>query len=99
MKYNEIYAGSPGKSISDKIGFQFSEVPTTEKELQMLNYLKAFDPNINNIKIVTSYDNIIMDKNISFFNVTNRTYTKRLTSSEIAFMKFLLPAKAKFTPI
>lgn len=99
MNFNEIYAGSPAKSISDKIGFQFNEVDIVDKELQMLNYLKEFDPNTYNIKIIKSYDNIVMDNNISFFNVADRTYTKRLTPTEIAFMKFLLPAKAKFTPI
>jgi hypothetical protein len=99
MKFNEIYAGSPAKSISDKIGFQFNEVTIADKKAKMIEYLNDFDPNIKNIKIVTNLDNILIDKNISYFNVSDRTYTKRLTKSEIAFMKFLLPAKAKFVPI
>jgi acetyltransferase-like isoleucine patch superfamily enzyme len=99
MKSNEIYAGSPAKSISDKIGFQFSEVTIADKKAKMIEYLNDFDPNIKNIKIVTNLDNILIDKNISYFNVSDRTYTKRLTKSEIDFMKFLLPAKAKFVPI
>ena len=36
--------------------------------------------------------------NVTFFNVETRQYTKRRSDEEIAFMKFLLPDKAKFTP-
>ncbi|MFN5544689.1 MAG: acyltransferase, partial [Bacteroidota bacterium] len=39
MEYNQIYAGSPAKSISDKIGFQFKEVTVEEKLAKMIGYL------------------------------------------------------------
>ncbi|MFN6083080.1 MAG: acyltransferase, partial [Bacteroidota bacterium] len=39
MEYNQIYAGSPAKSISDKIGFQFKEVTVEEKLVKMMGYL------------------------------------------------------------
>jgi hypothetical protein len=32
------------------------------------------------------------------FDVSNKTYTKRLTEPEIRFMKFLLDARARFVP-
>lgn len=100
MTYNEIYAGSPAKSISDKIGFQFNEVSVDEKLNKMKLYLHQFNPNSTAIKIVLEHSEIDFDnKNISYFNVTDRTYSKRSTNEEIAFMKFLLPAKGKFTPI
>lgn len=35
MRYNEIYAGSPAISVSDKMGFQFSEVSVAEKYAKM----------------------------------------------------------------
>tara|TARA_B110001454_G_C12304535_1_gene260954 strand:+ start:285 stop:419 length:135 start_codon:yes stop_codon:yes gene_type:complete len=39
-----------------------------------------------------------LDSSISYFNVKDRTYTKRLTKEEISFMQYLLPEKAKFIP-
>ena len=100
MSYNEIYAGSPAKSISDKIGFQFNDVSVIEKLNKMEIYLNEFNPNSTLIKIVKSIEEIDFDnKNITYFNVADRTYTKKGTDEEMNFMKFLLPAKGKFTPI
>lgn len=99
MTYNEIYAGSPAKSISDKIGFQFQEVSVQDKFDKMTQYLKEWNPNTNSIKIITDNSEIDLNNDsISYFNVSNRTYTKKSSSEEISFMKFLLPARAKFVP-
>lgn len=99
MVYNEIYAGSPAQSITNKVGNQFLEVGIEEKFIKMNQYLNEFNPNSKNIKIVKDFNNVnINDEEISFFNVDSRAYTKRSTQEEIDFMKFLLPAKAKFTP-
>ena len=54
--------------------------------------------NPKNIKIVKN-NNFSPEKNVTYFNVENRTYNKLLTTEEINFMKFLLPEKAKFIPI
>ena len=97
MKYNEIYAGSPAKSISDKIGFQFKEIAIEEKFKKMNLFLNEWNPNSKSIKIITDNSEILTDE-LTYFNVSNRTYTKRATPDEINFMKFLLPARAKFTP-
>lgn len=100
MKYNEIYAGSPAKSISDKIGFQFREVSIEDKLTTMLAYLDEWNGNRESIKIVTNdFEIDFKNTNLSYFNVSNRTYTKRGSNDEISFMKFLLPARAKFIPL
>lgn len=100
MNYNEIYAGSPAKSISEKIGHQFVEVTVEDKYVKMMNYLKSWGNNTKSIKIVQDASEIDFENNkISFFNVSDRTYTKRGSMEEIDFMKFLLPDKAKFVPI
>ncbi len=100
MLYNTIYAGSPAKSISEKVGFQFDDVTPEEKFIKMKNYIQEWSGNSERIKIVLSSDEIDFENsNISYFNVSNRTYTKRQSEDEISFMKFLLPAKGKFTPI
>ena len=98
MAYNEIYAGSPAKSISEKVGFQFLEVDIQTKFDRMNEYLKEFNPNSKSIKIVNYLSEISDNDDISYFIVSKRTYIKRGTNEEIDFMKFLLPAKAKFTP-
>lgn len=99
MKFNEIYAGSPAQSISDKIGNQFLEISIEEKFEKMNQYLNEFSPNSKNIKIVKDFSEAnINNEEVSYFNVATRSYTKRSTNDEIGFMKFLLPAKAKFTP-
>jgi hypothetical protein len=43
-------------------------------------------------------DSEIVDNNISYFNINNRTYTKRKSDNEIAFMKKLQSKLIKFTP-
>jgi hypothetical protein len=99
MLTNQIYAGSPAKSISEKIGNQFDNVSIDDKFDKMQHFLKEWKGDVTKIKIV-KYMSDIKDYigDLSIFCIESRTYTKRLTESEIDFMKFLLPAKAKFTP-
>ena len=98
MKYNRIYGGSPAKDLTDKIGNQFIEVSLSEKMKKMKEYLDAANLKKNTIKIIR-YESEIKNDKISYFIVSSRKYTKRSTPEEIVFMKFLLPDKAKFTPI
>lgn len=100
MNFNEIYAGSPAKSISDKIGFQFNETPVDEKFNKMMSYIKQWNGKSDNIRIIRSSEEVdINNVNISYFNVLDRTYTKTGNDDEVSFMKFLLPDKAKFVPL
>lgn len=99
MNYNEIYAGSPAKSISDKIGFQFTEISISDKMDTMNAYLKEWQGNAKSIQIIADASEIdFNNQGVTYFDVSDRTYTKRGTDAEISFMKFLLPAKGKFIP-
>lgn len=99
MAYNEIYAGSPAKSISDKIGYQFNEVSIQSKLEKMGHYINQWGGDAKSIKIITDSSEINFDDDsITYFNVADRTYTKRGSDKEMSFMKFLLPDKAKFVP-
>jgi hypothetical protein len=49
------------------------------------------------IKFITD-DNEIIDDKISYFNIVNRTYTKRGTDEEIKLMKELQFKLIKFVP-
>jgi acetyltransferase-like isoleucine patch superfamily enzyme len=97
MKYNHIYGGSPAKDLTEKIQRQFREVSIDEKYEKMLSYLKNFE-DTEKIKVVLDESQISFDDDISYFNVSNRKYTKKLLDTEIKFMKYLLPTKGKFIP-
>lgn len=97
MDYNNIYAGSPAKNITDKAGTQFKDISNDEKYKKLNNLLDSFG-NSDLIKIVMD-ESEILDNEISYFCISTRKYTKRLSNNEIAFMKYLLPDKAKFTPL
>ena len=97
MKYNHIYGGSPAKDLTEKIQRQFREVSIDEKYEKMLSYLKNFE-DTEKIKVVLDESQISFDDDISYFNVSNRKYTKKLSDTEIKFMKYLLPTKGKFIP-
>lgn len=99
MEYNHIYAGSPAKSISEKIGYQFEPVSMEAKFQKMEEYLRESGVEASKIKIVSSVEEIdFQDDWSSWFALKERKYTKRGTETEVAFMKFLLPEKAKFVP-
>lgn len=99
MDMNCIYAGSPAKNISDKIGHQFVDVPLMEKVKIMKENLMIWGGDVSSIRIIKNWEEAELgDSLVSYFNISDRKYTKRLTDSEISFMKFLLPEKAKFTP-
>jgi len=100
MEENHIYAGVPAKDITDKLGTQYEEVPVDKKYEVMSNQLEIFYS--KNSQLTKSIEIIkdvseITDENKTYFDVSNRTYTKKLTEEEIEFMKFLL-VKIKFYP-
>jgi acetyltransferase-like isoleucine patch superfamily enzyme len=99
MAYNQIYAGSPAKSISSKLGNQFVEVSTKEKMEKMRQYLSESGVDQEKIILVNHEDEINWESSDkSYFVISQRKYTKRQSMEEVRFMKYLLPEKAKFTP-
>lgn len=96
MIHNHIYAGSPAKDVTERMGTQFKNVTVEDKLKKMKLYLN--ETNLNKIKIVDSVEKFNLEDDISYFDVGTRTYTKKLSENEILFMSYLLPDKAKFTP-
>jgi acetyltransferase-like isoleucine patch superfamily enzyme len=92
MKANHIYGGAPAKDLTDKMLPQFSITANGEKK----KILEQFELPIG-IKWIED-DSEILDNTISYFNITNRTYTKRGTDNEISFMKQLQSKLIKFIP-
>lgn len=96
MAENTIYAGSPAMEISSKIGPQFAPVSIAEKMSKMRAYLAEHGKS-DNLRIVETSDDFNTDGR-TYFAVKSREYTKTGSEEEVSFMKFLLPARAKFTP-
>lgn len=100
MEENHVYGGVPAKDLTDKIGPQFEDVSVDKKYEVMCEQLATFqakNPELpKTIKIIKDASEAT-DESITYYNVSNRTYTKRLTNEEIKFMIFLL-VKIKFYP-
>jgi acetyltransferase-like isoleucine patch superfamily enzyme len=97
MAANTIYAGCPAVEISSKIGNQFVDIPLDRKVAKLEAYLVESGINASNIRVI-AHSSEALDDSMTYFMVASRTYTKRRSAEEVAFMKFLLPARAKFTP-
>lgn len=100
MEENHIYAGVPAKDVTDKLGTQYEEVPVEKKYEVMCNQLEIFyakNPHFPKSIEIVKDDSEINNSSNTIFDVSNRTYTKKLTEEEIEFMKFLL-VKIKFYP-
>jgi acetyltransferase-like isoleucine patch superfamily enzyme len=96
MEENHIYGGSPARDLTGKIPSQFKTLTVDEKYNKMIAYYNEAGSPVN-VKIIKDSSEITEDC-FTYFNVSTRTYTKLSTEEEIAFMKFLLPARAKFVP-
>lgn len=98
MAYNTVYAGTPAKPISDKVGPQFREVSVAEKMDKMRLYLAQSGVETAMIRLVETIEEIVWDDPYSYFAVATRQYKKMRSAAEVAFMRYLLPEKAKFVP-
>jgi acetyltransferase-like isoleucine patch superfamily enzyme len=92
METNHIYGGAPAKDLTDKLSPQFRHISLEEKK-EMLNQFEL----PNGIKWIED-DSEIVDESISYFNISNRTYTKKGTDLEVTFMKKLQSKLIKFVP-
>lgn len=97
MDANTIYAGSPAKEISSRVGPQFEPRSSEEKVQRMRALVKEFGASDAEFEIVTAYPDD-PDPGKTYFNISDRSYSKTGREREVSFMKFLLPEKAKFVP-
>ena len=101
MEANTIYGGNPAKDISSKLGNQFKAVSIEEKsqlfKMHVDEYVSIFNPHNLNIELVTDYP-IDLNPLITYYNISDRTYTKTNSAAEVDFNKWLFKYKAKFIP-
>jgi hypothetical protein len=101
MEANHVYAGCPAKDVTDKLGPQFAPRSVDEKLAFMrarLDEFAARSPEWKAGEIGLAAAGRVVVPGESMFDVDDRTYTKRRSATEVAFMRFLLP-DAKFTPV
>ncbi|MBA3538046.1 MAG: acyltransferase [Deltaproteobacteria bacterium] len=100
MEANHVYAGTPARDITDKVGGQFAP-PTVEQRVEMLQRERAAflerNPDVAAELLGIAADGEIVQPGETVFDVVRRTYDKRRSSGEVRFLKFLLP-RAKFLP-
>jgi acetyltransferase-like isoleucine patch superfamily enzyme len=101
MESDRYYGGTPAVDITDKLGPPYIDKTPDERyammEEQIESFLAGGKNSLENIEVVKEFPEV-MNPNVSYFNVSTRTYTKRLSKNEIAFMHHLLPLY-KFTPV
>ena len=89
MKPNHVYMGCPAVDITKKIGTQFKEITIEEKYEKMKQLINKFEmhhPEFKDeLKVVRSTDDFIENK--TCFNVSSRTYTKKMTKAETLFFR------------
>ena len=101
MEANKVYAGIPA-------------VDTGKKQFDVRDYEERLNIMKGLLDIFVDYDNAYalarpliklcvwpeeaVDPKVTWFIMSERAYTKKSTPIEIAFMKWLLPDKAKFIP-
>ena len=105
MEENHVYAGSPAKDITDKIGPQFSPV-AYEQKIKKFNELYQEFLKTNHLTIDDFRATVVDDLNgkestesETFFNLFDRTYQPSYSELEYLFFKFILYDRAKFIPI
>lgn len=100
MEADRTYAGSPARDMTDKLGSQFAPVDLAAKRAKLESERAAFAAqggDADHIQVVTDWP-AEMDPEVSYFNVSTREYTKRLTEPEMDFMLHLL-TPIKFYPV
>lgn len=101
LKENRIYAGNPAVDITEKLGRPYNEVSIPDRLAEMARRVDAFfakNPEFKRgcLEVVDSWDRKI-DPGVTYFNVADRTYSKRGNAVEVPIMQHLLPT-AKFLP-
>lgn len=98
---NTIYAGVPAKEMTEKMGRPWTDRPSDERLVIFRSYIEEFrSMSGRKMSIIEGVEDwpLQMKDNVTYFNVNTRTYTKRSTFDEMAFMSWLTSWRARFVP-
>lgn len=99
MLANHVYAGVPARDVTEKLGTQF-EVRTLDQKASKLEelidiFVRRHPEHRGRLRVVTTQQDVV--DGVSCFDVSRRTYTRRRSEAEVAFLKANTPL-IKFTP-
>jgi acetyltransferase-like isoleucine patch superfamily enzyme len=100
MLPGRVYGGSPAKDITDKTGPQFEERTVAQKVAKLQELIAQFESDHPEHRggLVAVHDaGEIHDDDRCYFDLSTRTYTKRLLPAEVAFLRATVPL-VKFAP-
>lgn len=99
MEPNKVYAGVPARDVTDKFGTQFQTRSREEKAAALHEILAVWSTHEPNFarEIDVILDQSQRRSDHAWFDVSTRTYNKRLTPAEVAFMQTHVPL-VKFSP-
>lgn len=104
MKADHCYAGAPARDVSEKFGTQFApsswqqRLEYMESRLEELSRRPELAGLTGSVRLVSRREDMAgSDKDVTVFNVADRSYTKCGSELEYRLMRALLP-DAKFTP-
>jgi acetyltransferase-like isoleucine patch superfamily enzyme len=96
------WAGNPAKDVTDKLGPQFDNIDNVTRvdlmHLEIDRFEKLHPEHAGKIWATDGLASSVVrvNKGHTLFYVRERTYTKRRTAAEVAFMRF---TSGKFTPV
>ena len=108
MEENHIYAGSPAKDVTEKLGNQFSSVSLEEKrnrfeklykDFLQVNGLKEVEFEIEIVSEMKNYSMDMFNGSKPIYFLKERMYLPTRSELEFNFMRYLLYDKAKFNPV
>lgn len=99
MEENHIYAGVPAKDITDKVG-----APWNDYDIDYIYHSVRQHVMGGCLTLGLAEDQFAVVKSmpqnqnpfVTYYDVSTRTYTKRLSEEEIKLNKYLFSARAKF---
>jgi acetyltransferase-like isoleucine patch superfamily enzyme len=99
---NSCYGGNPAKVI-DKLGTPYRELTVQEKARMLESFLAEFFLSNPHLSYSMTEGRICLFENhgsqkVGEFDWVNKTYEKKRTPEEIAFIKFMKGFRARFVP-
>lgn len=100
MEPNHVYGGSPAVDLTGKIGTQFETRTVQQKIVRLTELINSFEKEYPEytglLQPVDKYGQNMKD-DVTYFNLSDRTYTKKCNMAEIKFLKKYVPL-IKFYP-
>ena len=93
MAENRVYAGSPARDVTERVGPQFADVTLEEKIQALRRILSAFEArhpeHAGRVRIAQLADR--EEEGITYLDPEARTYTRTRSQAEVAFFRAHVP--------